>query len=60
MDTYPETRTRSRLLVTGGTGTLGRQVVVKLRGAGADVRVLSRGRLADGADGADGPTALRT
>jgi uncharacterized protein YbjT (DUF2867 family) len=34
-----------RVLVTGGTGTLGRLVVPRLRQAGRDVRVLSRGRL---------------
>ncbi len=32
----------SPLLVTGGTGTLGRLVVARLRDAGRDVRVLSR------------------
>jgi uncharacterized protein YbjT (DUF2867 family) len=32
----------SPILVTGGTGTLGRQVVPRLRGAGRQVRVLSR------------------
>jgi uncharacterized protein YbjT (DUF2867 family) len=32
----------SPVLVTGGTGTLGRQVVTRLRDAGHDVRVLSR------------------
>jgi uncharacterized protein YbjT (DUF2867 family) len=32
----------SRILVTGGTGTLGRQVVPRLQEAGCDVRVLSR------------------
>jgi uncharacterized protein YbjT (DUF2867 family) len=32
----------SPILVTGGTGTLGRFVVRRLRGAGCDVRVLSR------------------
>jgi len=31
-----------RILVTGGTGTLGRQVVPRLRDAGCTVRVLSR------------------
>ncbi len=31
-----------RVLVTGGTGTLGRHVVPRLREAGCDVRVLSR------------------
>jgi uncharacterized protein YbjT (DUF2867 family) len=30
------------ILVTGGTGTLGRHVVARLRGAGREVRVLSR------------------
>ena len=34
----------SPILVTGGTGTLGRLVVPLLRDAGCDVRVLSRGR----------------
>jgi uncharacterized protein YbjT (DUF2867 family) len=34
----------TRILVTGGTGTLGRVVVEHLQLAGADVRVLSRGR----------------
>ncbi|WP_272476916.1 SDR family oxidoreductase [Baekduia alba] len=34
----------SPVLVTGGTGTLGRLVVPKLRDAGCDVRVLSRRR----------------
>ena len=33
---------RSPILVTGGTGTLGRLVVPRLRDAGGDVRVLSR------------------
>ena len=40
----------ARILVTGGTGTLGRQVVPRLRDAGCDVRVLSR-RAHDAADG---------
>ena len=40
----------SRILVTGGTGTLGRQVVPRLREAGCDVRVLSR-RTHEAADG---------
>ena len=40
------------ILVTGGTGTLGRQVVRRLRDAGHDVRVLSRNRgdLEDGVE----------
>ena len=33
---------KSPILVTGGTGTLGRHVVARLRDAGCDVRVLSR------------------
>jgi uncharacterized protein YbjT (DUF2867 family) len=37
----------SPILVTGGTGTLGRQVVPRLRDAGRDVRVLSRHGRAD-------------
>src|SRR3954451_9139701 len=36
------------ILVTGGTGTLGRLVVARLRDAGQDVRVLSRHRGTDG------------
>jgi uncharacterized protein YbjT (DUF2867 family) len=40
----------SRILVTGGTGTLGRHVVPCLRDAGCDVRVLSR-RTHEAADG---------
>jgi uncharacterized protein YbjT (DUF2867 family) len=39
-----------RILVTGGTGTLGRLLVPRLRQAGRDVRVLSR----HGGDPADG------
>ena len=38
----------SRILVTGGTGTLGRHVVSRLRDAGCDVRVLSRRSRAPG------------
>jgi uncharacterized protein YbjT (DUF2867 family) len=38
------------ILVTGGTGTLGRLVVPRLRDAGADVRVLSRRAQGPGAD----------
>jgi uncharacterized protein YbjT (DUF2867 family) len=37
-------RTTSPILVTGGTGTLGRLVVPRLRDAGSAVRVLSRSR----------------
>ncbi len=40
----------SPILVTGGTGTLGRLVVSRLRDAGCDVRVLSR-RSHEGAEG---------
>ncbi len=40
----------SPILVTGGTGTLGRLVVSRLRDAGCDVRVLSR-RSREGGDG---------
>lgn len=36
-----------RVLVTGGTGTLGRVVVERLRGMGTEVRVLSRSTGAD-------------
>ena len=39
--------TSSPILVTGGTGTLGQQVVARLRAAGRDVRILSR-RTGDG------------
>jgi uncharacterized protein YbjT (DUF2867 family) len=38
----------SPILVTGGTGTLGRHVVPRLREAGGEVRVLSRGSHAGG------------
>src|SRR5437660_275106 len=37
-----EERMNTPILVTGGTGTLGRHVVPRLRNAGCDVRVLSR------------------
>jgi uncharacterized protein YbjT (DUF2867 family) len=37
----------SRVLVVGGTGTLGRVVVDQLLASGADVRILSRGRRRD-------------
>ncbi|MGI8554335.1 MAG: SDR family oxidoreductase [Dehalococcoidia bacterium] len=40
----------SPILVTGGTGTLGRLVVARLRDAGCDVRVLSR-RSREGSEG---------
>jgi uncharacterized protein YbjT (DUF2867 family) len=40
----------SPILVTGGTGTLGRLVVPRLRDAGCDVRVLSRGGRPGGGD----------
>jgi nucleoside-diphosphate-sugar epimerase len=36
------------ILVTGGTGTLGRLVVARLRNAGRDIRVLSRGQHPEG------------
>jgi len=42
----------SPVLVTGGTGTLGRLVVARLRDAGREVRVLSR-RHHDGAEGVE-------
>ncbi|MES5816645.1 NAD(P)H-binding protein [Streptomyces sp. RG80] len=42
----------ARILVTGGTGTLGRQVVPLLRAAGCEVRVLSRGAR-EGGDGVE-------
>ena len=42
----------SLVLVTGGTGTLGRQVVARLRDTGAEVRVLSR-RSHPSADGVE-------
>jgi uncharacterized protein YbjT (DUF2867 family) len=43
-------RNTSLILVTGGTGTLGRQVLPRLREAGCDLRVLSR-RTHEAADG---------
>jgi uncharacterized protein YbjT (DUF2867 family) len=39
----PPAERNHRILVTGGTGRLGRQVVPRLRDAGCKVRVLSRG-----------------
>jgi uncharacterized protein YbjT (DUF2867 family) len=42
----------ARILVTGGTGTLGRLVVPRLQGAGGKVRVLSRSSR-DGGDGVE-------
>lgn len=39
-----------RVLVIGGTGTLGRVVVKRLLSAGADVRILSRGRRGGSSD----------
>jgi uncharacterized protein YbjT (DUF2867 family) len=43
---------QDRILVTGGTGTLGRLVVPRLRDAGREVRVLSR-RSGEGAEGVE-------
>ena len=45
----------SPILVTGGTGTLGRLVVARLRAAGCDVRVLSR-RSRDSEEGIESVT----
>ena len=42
------------ILVTGGTGTLGRHVVARLRDAGRDVRVLSRHGPKDGIGNKEG------
>jgi len=41
------------ILVTGGTGTLGRLVVARLREAGRQVRVLARAAPATGIDGVE-------
>ncbi|UYM07378.1 SDR family oxidoreductase [Solicola gregarius] len=41
------TDSTERTLVTGGTGTLGRQVVPQLRAAGLDLRILSRSQRED-------------
>ena len=38
----PTNRTQAPILVTGGTGTLGRHVVERLRSTGHDVRILTR------------------
>jgi uncharacterized protein YbjT (DUF2867 family) len=46
-------RVSSPILVTGGTGTLGRLVVSRLRDAGYDLRVLSRRRPEDGEGNGD-------
>jgi uncharacterized protein YbjT (DUF2867 family) len=50
-------RTDAPVLVTGGTGTLGRLVVPRLRDAGYDVRVLSRHSPGCGAGGGVGHVA---
>lgn len=42
MEARKNDTTRPPILVTGGTGTLGRQVVARLRSSGQRVRVLSR------------------
>src|SRR5258708_23338641 len=36
-------KTMQRILITGGTGTLGRQVTTQLREAGYQIRLMSRG-----------------
>ena len=48
----PAERSAGIILVTGGTGTLGRPLVARLREAGRQVRVLSRhaGEAAEGAE----------
>jgi uncharacterized protein YbjT (DUF2867 family) len=50
MDPRIKATVDGRILITGGTGTLGRQVVSRLRRAGRDIRVLSR----NGVNSADG------
>ena len=42
-NTTPGDRENGVILVTGGTGTLGRLVVARLKEAGREIRVLSRG-----------------
>lgn len=42
METSKKNTTRPPILVTGGTGTLGRQVVARLRSSGQPVRILGR------------------
>jgi uncharacterized protein YbjT (DUF2867 family) len=44
----------NRILITGGTGTLGRVVARRLIDSGAQVRILSRGRRSPGAAGPAG------
>ena len=56
----PRTSSRSTrpIVVTGGTGTLGRHVVARLHDAGRAVRVVSRGRRAmDDGPGIEAVTA---
>jgi uncharacterized protein YbjT (DUF2867 family) len=57
--TSESARNSSPILVTGGTGTLGRHVVPRLRAAGLEVRVLSRngGEPADGVEHVTGDLA---
>ncbi|MGH2444704.1 MAG: SDR family oxidoreductase [Candidatus Limnocylindria bacterium] len=42
METRKKDTTQAPILVTGGTGTLGRQVVARLRASGQPVRILGR------------------
>ena len=42
MEAPTNNRAAAQILVTGGTGTLGRLVVARLRAAGSTVRILSR------------------
>jgi uncharacterized protein YbjT (DUF2867 family) len=56
VDAEEKPMTLPPILVTGGTGTLGRQVVARLRDAGREVRVLSR-RAGASQDGVTGDLA---
>ena len=64
MDRQIDQSAASPILVTGGTGTLGRLVVARLRDAGRAVRVLNRGRRpheeADGVEHVTGDLATGT
>jgi uncharacterized protein YbjT (DUF2867 family) len=58
MEARPTNDITPPILVTGGTGTIGRRVVARLRDAGRTVRVLSRGkRSQEGGPGVEFVTA---
>ena len=59
MEARSDSGSTAPILVSGGTGTLGRLVVARLCDAGRDVRVLSRGKRGE-AGGAEGAKRLES